>query len=159
MHRIFIAALIPLFLALLVLTGCDNEAGEAATQIDQAIQTESPLDPPTTDPTGETASAPSNAQPGTSTRVSSTAEQPPAASAYILILDAAPTDPQLLVQQLQQVLPKTMVVKQLPSPGTRDVKLEVTNVKDLRALANLIPFGSVDSIDERTRTITVDFDL
>ena len=90
-------------------------------------------------------------------RIGGTAEEVPAASAYILIQDAAPTDPQLLVRQLQQVLPKTMVVKLGQAPNKRDVKLEVTNVKDLRALANKIPYGSVESIDDRTRTITVEY--
>jgi hypothetical protein len=85
------------------------------------------------------------------------ADEAPAASAFILIEDAAPTDPQLLVRQLQQVLPKTMVVKLAKSPNKRDVKLEVTNVKDLRALANKIPYGSVESIDDRTRTIVVEY--
>ena len=157
MTRKHLLALFPLLLALLLLPGCDSESGEAATQADQAEQTQPPLDPPAPAPTGEPASAPLSAQPGTNTQTSSTAEQAPAASAYILIEDAAPTDPQLLVQQLQQVLPKTMVVKLLQAPNMRDVKLEVTNVRDLRALANKIPFGSLESIDERTRTITVEY--
>ncbi|MFK7790805.1 MAG: hypothetical protein AB8C95_15095 [Phycisphaeraceae bacterium] len=91
------------------------------------------------------------------------ADTPPAdpvvPSAYVVIQNAAPNDAQRLVRQLQQVLPKTQVVKQVQSPDPREIKLEVTNIKDVRALANKIPFASVESVDVATRTITVDFDL
>ena len=80
-------------------------------------------------------------------------------AAYIVVQNAGSRDPALLVYQLQQVLPKTHKVRQVQSPDTREIKLEVTNVKDVRALANQVPFASVESVDMRTRTITVDFDL
>ena len=96
-------------------------------------------------------------QPNASTRIA--AEQPADPSAYIVIQNAKPADPQQLIRQLQQVLPQTQVVKQVQSPNPREIKLEVTNVKDVRALANKIPFASVESVDVPKRTITVDFDL
>lgn len=83
----------------------------------------------------------------------------PASSAYVVIQNAKPADPAQLVRQLQQVLPKTQVVKQVQSPNPREIKLEVSNIKDVRALANKIPFASVEKVDIPTRTITVDFDL
>jgi len=86
-------------------------------------------------------------------------KDPVAPSAYVVIQNARAQDPQLLVRQLQQVLPKTQVVKQVQSPDAREIKLEVTNIKDVRALANKIPFAAVESIDIASRTITVDFDL
>lgn len=87
------------------------------------------------------------------------AEETPILPTYVVIQNASPTDPQMLVRQLQQVLPKTQVVKQVQSPNPRQIKLEVSNIKDVKAFANKIPFGSIESVDERKRTITVDFDL
>lgn len=88
-----------------------------------------------------------------------TPETPAIPPAYVVIQNAAPNDAPRLVRQLQQVLPKAQVVKQVKSPNPREIKLEVTNSKDIRALANKIPFASVESVDVATRTITVDFDL
>lgn len=85
--------------------------------------------------------------------------EPVAPSAYIIIQNAAINEGPRLVHQLQQVLPKTQVVKQVQSPNPREIKLVVTNIKDVRALANKIPFAAVESVDVPSRTITVDFEL
>ncbi|MEO0476539.1 MAG: hypothetical protein AAF085_11310, partial [Planctomycetota bacterium] len=68
-------------------------------------------------------------------------EEPEFPSAFVVIEKADGVDPKLLVRKLQQVLPKTQVVKQIKSPKPREIKLEVTNTRDLRALANKITFA------------------
>jgi hypothetical protein len=159
MLRITLSAL--LLLTLLISTGCedtsaktratvgdsaalaDDRQGDAAETLTHAVSQE---------PVGTTPSPqPNNA-------VGIAVAQPPS-TAYIVIQNAKPADPQLLIRQLQQVLPETQVVTQTRSPNPREIKLQVTNIKDLKALANKIPFAPVESIDLQTRTITVDFDL
>ena len=88
-----------------------------------------------------------------------TPDAPAIPPAYVVIQNASANDAQRLAQQLQRVLPKTQRVKQVQSPNPREIKLEVTHIKDVRALANKIPFASVESVDVGMRTITVDFDL
>ncbi|MGB0767335.1 MAG: hypothetical protein ACPGYV_06460 [Phycisphaeraceae bacterium] len=79
-------------------------------------------------------------------------------TATIVIENPPPSGAEPLVQRLKQVLKPTQKVKILPAPDRRTVRLEVTDVRDLRALANKIPFGQLESIDQRTRTITVDYE-
>lgn len=148
-------------LLLLCQLGCDKGNDTSAPQQEGTTQVQtSPDAPPPTEPIGQTPIIPTGtAQPSTSGRLAPLAEEAPIASAYIVIQNAGPRNPQQLVQQLQQVLPKTQVVKQVQSPNPREIKLEVTNVKDVRALANKIPFGAVEAVDDRARTITIDFDL
>ena len=82
----------------------------------------------------------------------------PQASATIIVLNPPPTGAQPLVQRLKQVLKPTQAVKVLPSTNPREIRLQVTPFKDLRALANKIPFGKVERVDDRTKTITVDYE-
>lgn len=148
-------------LLILCQLGCDNGTDAAAPTPIAANQVEQAGDEqPPSQPLGQTPIIPTgNAQPNASARSAPALEEAPVASAYVVIQNAGPTDPQQLVRQLQQVLPKTQVVKQVQSPNPREIKLEVTNIKDVRALANKIPFGAIESVDDRTRTITVDFEL
>lgn len=160
MKRTPLIALASLLLLLAFVTGCDNQAPDTPPQDDAPTPREAETSPPADEPTSQTPIAPTGSpQPNADARIASAPEPPPDPSAFVVIQNAGPTDPQLLVRQLQQVLPKTQVVKQVQSPNPREIKLEVTNTKDVRALANKIPFGSVESVDDRTRTITVDFDL
>ena len=160
MKRTPLITLASLLLLLVFVPGCDNQAPATPAEDDTQTPSEAGADHPADPPVSQTPIAPTGtAQPNASARLAPAAEEVPAASAYVVIQNAGSTDPQLLVRQLQQVLPKTQVVKQMQSPNPREIKLEVTNIKDVRALANKIPFGSVESIDDRTRTITVDFDL
>ena len=153
-----------LFASLLLVVyqfGCDRRTDTAISQQatpthSESISDELPQDQPI-DPNAILGAA--SAPPNASLRIAGVAEEAPIAPTYIVIQNAAPTDPQLLVRQLQQVLPKTQIVKQVQSPDTREIKLEVSNIQDVRALANMIPFGSIESVDVQTRTITVDFDL
>lgn len=152
-------AVLAMMMFLVIYSGCEGDRSAASDGAGADAPRETVgIDQPEVEPAGDTlATLTASPQPNSSTRIASTPDEPLAASAFILIQDAAPTDPQLLLRQLQQVLPKTMVVKLAQSPNKRDVKLEVTNVKDLRALANKIPYGSVESVDDRTRTITVEY--
>lgn len=160
MKRTPLIALTSLLLLLVLFPGCDNQAPATPPDDNTDTTNQADADPPTDPQVSETPTTLTGSpQPNASTRIAPATQEAPAASAYIIIQNAGATDPQLLVRQLQQVLPKTQVVKQMPSPNAREIKLEVTNIKDVRALANKIPFGSVESIDDRTRTITVDFDL
>lgn len=144
MKRTSLTVLVMCLMVLLALPGCDGTEADASVSGEETQRIETPA-------------APNTAQPNASARFA--AEQPADPSAYIVIQNAKPADPQQLIRQLQQVLPQTQVVKLAQSPNPREIKLEVTNVKDVRALANKIPFASVESIDLPTRTITVDFDL
>lgn len=156
MKRIQLIAFASMMLLLVFQPGCEEDTPVSppddapASPIDAVVSEDAPDETPII-PTGTTSNA--------SARVAAAIEEAPAASAYVVIQNAGQTDPQLLVRQLQQVLPKTQVVKQTQSPNPREIKLEVTNIKDVRALANKVPFGSVESVDDRTRTITIDFDL
>lgn len=143
------------------LAGCADDSAASAPLTAEAISDQTTPQPPSTEPvTAEARPPASSATPVSSSARTTTndkdAEHP---SAFVVIQNAGAQNPQLLVQQLQQVLPKTQVVKQAQSPDAREIKLEVTNTKDVRALANKIPFASVESVNDRTRTITVDFDL
>lgn len=160
MTRKITLALIPLLVLLFLQPGCDGGAAATSVQAhesDQQAHTDTGPMPPEQH-TG-IAAVPMRAQPTASTRIADVPDEPAAPSAFVVIQNAGPKDPKLLVRQLQQVLPKTQVVKQVQSSNAREIKLEVTNIKDLRALANKIPFASVESIDLQQRTITVDFDL
>lgn len=158
MARTLLIALIPLFM-LMLQPGCGSESEATTPSADgpgsmasSELPPEELVDPM---PALATGSASTNA----SMRIAAATEEAPIAPAYVVIQNADSRDPQLLVRQLQQVLPKTQVVKQVQSPKPREIKLEVSNIRDVRALANKVPFGSVESVDDRTRTITVDFDL
>ena len=184
MKRRPLLILFPLMLVLALLAGCDEEpADEPASGTDMnlpetdastpPIAPESSLNASTPDPVGEpigesigervdaarVSGQPESNEPIGTTEQPQEPAEPAAPSAYVVIQNAGPKDPQLLVYELQQVLPKTQVVKQVQSPDTREIKLEVTNIRDVRALANKIPFASVESVDVAKRTITVDFDL
>lgn len=160
MKRTHLIAFVSMFV-LLALLGCDQGTAESAAHRDQVDQSEtSAMAPPPVDPVSEPATAPPRpVSPDASARTGESPNAPLAPSAYVVIQNAPHTDPQLLVRQLQQVLPQTQVVKQVQSPDPREMKLEVTNTVDVLALANKIPFASVESVDVATRTITVDFDL
>ncbi|MEM9020496.1 MAG: hypothetical protein AAGC44_08015 [Planctomycetota bacterium] len=143
------------------LAGCADDSAASAPLTTEAISDQTTPQPPSPEPVTAEARPPAwRATPASSSARTTTndkdAEHP---SAFVVIQNAGAQNPQLLVQQLQQVLPKTQVVKQAQSPDAREIKLEVTNTKDVRALANKIPFASVESVNDRTRTITVDFDL
>jgi hypothetical protein len=156
MRRTHLIAFFSLLLTLLLLPGCDSESDAISTEADRSSQVEVTADP---DPIAD--SDPTLI--GDASDITAAEPVPPkdpvAPSAFIVIQNAGPRDPQLLVRQLQQVLPKTQVVKQVQSPDNREIKLEVTNIKDVRALANKIPFASVETVDVPNRLITVDFDL
>jgi len=79
--------------------------------------------------------------------------------ATLIILNPPPAGSDPLVQRLKQVLKPTEIVKVLPSTNPREIKIQISPIKDLRALANKIPFGKVEGIDDRTRTITVDYEM
>jgi len=161
MTRRFLFALCPLLLMWFVLPGCGSESDAVSMQRDGPAQVENARS--AGDPVAEPVAESEPTLTGDSSGVSSADPIPPvdpvAPSAYVVIQNAKPADPQRLVRQLQRVLPKTQVVKQVRSPDPREIKLEVTNIKDVRALANKIPFASVESVDVAKRTITVDFDL
>lgn len=158
MKRTFLFALFPLILLIMLLPGCDKQSDAISMEPDGSTQVENevPADP---DPIAETDPIMIGEPPEDTVVEPVPAEDPALPPTYVVIQNASPTDPQLLVRQLQQVLPKTQVVKQVQSPNPREIKLEVSTIKDVKALANKIPFGSVESVDAQMRTITVDFDL
>jgi hypothetical protein len=145
---------------LILLTGCDNDsAAQGPANESYVEQSLGQLDPADPEPIAETDAKVIGESPDATAADPIPPTDPVAPSAYVVIQNAAVNDTQLLIRQLQQVLPKTQVVKQVQSPNPREIKLEVTNIKDVRALANKIPFASVELVDVATRTITVDFDL
>ncbi|MEM9347829.1 MAG: hypothetical protein AAGB26_14560 [Planctomycetota bacterium] len=159
MKRAF-SLLIALML-MLGLAGCGEDSAASAPPTTAAASDQTTPGSPTPElaPAEATSSSPIVTPAGTSARVPTNDKDPEHPSAFVVIQNAGSQNPQLLVQQLQQVLPKTQVVRQVQSPDAREIRLEVTNTKDVRALANKIPFASVESINDRTRTVTVDFDL
>ena len=162
MTRKILFALYPmLLLTLLLLPGCDSESDAVSAPIDESTVGAENESPDAPDVPEEPAVDTPPALTGDSSSDVATdpipPEDPDAPSAYVVIQNAGPRDPKLLVYELQQVLRKTQVVKQVQSPVEREIKLEVTNIRDVRALANKIPFGSVEKIDQATRTITVEF--
>lgn len=148
-----------LLLTLTFLMGCGKADADALEAGDPNPAPSAAVEDMNHEPVAETAPVRIGESLDTSVTDPVPPEDPVAASAYVVIQNAGPRDPKLLVYELQQVLRKTQVVKQVQSPNNREIKLEVTNIKDVRALANKIPFASVESIDIAKRTIIVDFDL
>ena len=158
-----------LLLSLSHLLGCGNEPEESPgsntelelPDIDASTPPIVPADrEPNDDP--DSISDSGSSQTGTRVDAPSTLERSSGdladSSVYIVILKADTNEVQQLIRELQQVLPQTQVVEQVQSPDAREMKLKVSNVVDIRALANKIPFASVQVVDVQTRTITVDFD-
>ena len=160
MARTFLIALFPLLVVLMFQVGCE-EGAAAPPAADDPVGQDVPAQTPPIAPQSVTDTEPTviGESPATTAADPIPPEDPVAPSAFIVIQNAGPRDAQLLVRQLQQVLPKTQVVKQAQSPNNREIKLEVTNTRDVRALANKIPFASVETVDVAKRTITVDFEL
>lgn len=159
MIRTQLHILFTLLLTLTFLMGCGKTDADALEASDPNPVPSTFVEDINQEPVAETAPVRIGESLDTSVTDPAPPEDPVAASAYVVIQNAGPKDPKLLVYELQQVLRKTQVVKQVQSPNNREIKLEVTNIKDVRALANKIPFASVESIDIAKRTIIVDFDL
>jgi len=161
--------LVLLLVATLLLPGCaEGEASTNAAQGEPAdspavaiTQTPSPYSDPTTRDVTTASQAPTldaDPYPGLFPGLAPLAERfGRQRVGVILINDPPPGDPALLIQQLRQILPAAEVIEPLPNAPLNQLQIAIAPVNDLRALGNMIPFGQANVIDERARSITVEY--